>query len=353
MQLAAEFVVQSRQHRLLHGSEGWTDGDDSIMELLPDGLLGTPTTDMPTPSLLSPTGKPLALLSPSGRTPTAPPLLSPRADETSELLGSVLQLGEEKEGKELLGSMLQLPDSQSPEEELLKIYSDLYSYFGDALATRLAINTATGRYIPPPQHPVVSLRDEDAKKTGEELLQTFLTKKEEDEMEIDDKSEKSSRSEHSGGSDESANYFDTDLTVKTSDDSKGIKLTIFKRPKKPHQKASPSVPRPEPQARQDPKRRQKQSFRQHHDRLAFFENHPLISPYQSTQFIFMYAGCEQRSEPRKKSWSFYEQQVYSMRNSQTYTIGLNLPSHGKFHIKPKTRKQTTPNLYTATLSNIL
>ena len=164
--------------------------------------------------------------------------------------------------EDLIGTVLQLPESTNPYKIASELYSEFSSYFGDSLSAKLPVGRVDGFYSSQEKEDkLVQLSSEEAKKSGEELLQQIMNaplppqhhhyhhhhsrgpsrmhsmaNTEDSDLHSffdDEKSEMSSRSERSHSDDLSFLYDDSDLTVKTTvnDPSLGIKLTITKRPK--------------------------------------------------------------------------------------------------------------------------
>lgn len=140
----------------------------------------------------------------------------------------------------------------SSSSSFLDVYSKLYEYFGDSLAARLPNVPVLDFYESKGESDaVVSFADEDTCRTGEELLQRFLEQpssskrsrlekdgvmednRTPDDTDLEDKSNMSVCSGRSSDGNHSYVGDDTDLTIKAtvSDPSRGIKLTILKRPK--------------------------------------------------------------------------------------------------------------------------
>ena len=154
--------------------------------------------------------------------------------------------------QDLLGAVLELPEAKTPHQVMLDMYQDAYDKFGDGIASRMPINHVKDFYFVKKEEKYVSLGDEDSQKTGEEMLQDFLTvSREEAERrrangydDDDDRSDRSSRSDQSDLDDGISPFLgDSKITVSTtlSDPSMGIKLKIRKLPK-----LDPIPPEPEP-----------------------------------------------------------------------------------------------------------
>lgn len=146
----------------------------------------------------------------------------------------------------------------------LDVYSKLYEYFGDSLAARLPNVPVLDFYETKRESDAaVSFADEDTCRTGEELLQRFLEQpstskrsrlekdglmeeRTPDDTDPDDKSNVSVCSGRSSDGNHSYVGDDTDLTIKATvtDPSRGIKLTILKRPKTTAAAAAPQLTSP-------------------------------------------------------------------------------------------------------------
>ena len=144
--------------------------------------------------------------------------------------------------QDLLGAVLELPEAKTPHQVMLDIYQEAYDKFGDAIAYKMPINNIKDFYIVKKEEKYVSLGDEDSQKTGEEMLQDFLTVSREEaegrrangDDDDDDRSDRSSRSDQSDLDDGISPFLgDSKITVSTtlSDPSMGIKLKIRKLPK--------------------------------------------------------------------------------------------------------------------------
>ena len=154
--------------------------------------------------------------------------------------------------QDLLGTVLELPEAKTPHQILLDIYQDAYEKFGDAVACKMPINHVKDFYFVKKEEKSVSLGDEDSLKTGEEMLQDFLTVSREEaerrrangDDDDDDRSDRSSRSDQSDLDDGISPFLgDSKITISTtlSDPSMGIKLKFKKLPK-----PDPIPPEPEP-----------------------------------------------------------------------------------------------------------
>lgn len=144
--------------------------------------------------------------------------------------------------QELLGAVLELPEAKTPHQIMLDMYQDAYDKFGDAIACKMPINLIKDFYFVKKEEKYVSLGDEDSQKTGEEMLQDFLTVSREEaerrrangDDDDDDRSDRSSRSDQSDLDDGISPFLgDSKITVSTtvSDPSMGIKLKFKKLPK--------------------------------------------------------------------------------------------------------------------------
>ena len=152
--------------------------------------------------------------------------------------------------QDLLGPVLELPDAfTAPKYTLTDMYLQFADRFGDSLVARLPyIEQLPIEVYQLPQQPdfeqLVKLGYPEDKKSGEELLQSFLNDgsllsrhrdydRLHDDCDIDYDFE--DRSDHSSRSDQSdlLNFLgdDTDVTVKNIDQSHGIKLIFSKKPK--------------------------------------------------------------------------------------------------------------------------
>lgn len=148
---------------------------------------------------------------------------------------------------DLPGAVITLPDSTAPPPKTFsETYSHLYECFGDSLAARLPITNVTDFYRHRKKPMLISFGDADTERTGDELLQQFLEhpagarrntsdQRTPEDMDVDEKSNPSVWSARSSRSDGNLSYMgeDTDLSIKAtvSDPSRGIKMTILKRPK--------------------------------------------------------------------------------------------------------------------------
>lgn len=152
---------------------------------------------------------------------------------------------------DLLGPVLELPDAfTAPKYTLTDMYLQFADRFGDSLVARLPyIEQLPVDIYQVPQQPdsegqLVRLGYPEDKKSGEELLQSFLDDgnlanrrrdydRLHDDCDIDYDFE--DRSDHSSRSDQSdlLNFLgdDTDMTVTNIDQSHGIKLIFSKKPK--------------------------------------------------------------------------------------------------------------------------
>lgn len=176
---------------------------------------------------------------------TAPPCLNPIVVHNDRFIDG-----------DLPGAVITLPDSTTPvPKSFSEIYNQLYECFGDSLAARLPITYFPDFYEPRKEPVPVSFADADTARTGDELLQQFLehpsstrrnTLDTPEDMDVDEKSNPSVWSARSSRSDENLSYMgeDTDLTIKAtvSDPSRGIKMTILKRPKT--KVSTPTNPQP-------------------------------------------------------------------------------------------------------------
>lgn len=212
------------------------------------------------------------------------------------------------------------PDDDPSSLRILETYRHCYNPCGDTLAARLPVEGLERMYAPRPLIEV-SLADENSNKTGEELLQQFLpamrrgrgrrsyemgdfdiSRYDGEDVDVDD-DERSSERSHS---DENLSFLGedvADLTVKTtvSDPSKGIKLTIAKKPKSRTSEAesqdSGSEHMKTPPRSGEGRRRG--AMRPSH--ADFFEATKIRAT--NIQFVFSYAGRIQRckSVERRKS----------------------------------------------------
>lgn len=150
-----------------------------------------------------------------------------------------------------VGDSLATESKNLASSSFLDVYSKLYEYFGDSLAARLPNVPVLDFYESKGESDaVVSFADDDTCRTGEELLQRFLEQpssskrsrlekdglmedRTSDDTDLEDKSNMSVCSGRSSDGNHSYVGDDTDLTIKAtvSDPSRGIKLTILKRPK--------------------------------------------------------------------------------------------------------------------------
>ncbi len=154
--------------------------------------------------------------------------------------------------QDLLGAVLELPEAKTPHQVMLDIYLDAYDKFGDAVSCKMPIHQIKDLYVVKREEKFVSLADADSHKTGEEMLQDFLTVSREEaerrrangDDDDDDRSDRSSRSDQSDLDDGISPFLgDSKITVSTtlSDPSMGIKLKFKKLPK-----LDPIPPEPEP-----------------------------------------------------------------------------------------------------------
>ena len=246
------------------------------------------------------------------------------------------------------GSLMEPPTPyMSACASLLATYQQLYDCFGNSLAARLPVFVLPGVYVAKREEIVVSLADEFTRKSGEELLQTFLEVDREritptDDVDMDEQSERSSRSERSH-SDESYVDEQADLTVKAtvSHPSQGIKLTILKRPKRDSESEMFGNPAG---GRLIKKRRlTSQSSR---DSLLrhMFEPVALVRP---ARFVFRYAGCVQCSEPKGKKWT-----IPTLPKDRTLiTLSCGLKPFGKRYRPARTT--TSKYIHNANLNTML
>lgn len=329
LQMAVERIINLRGRELLYPSltqstEEPEDANDTLTNLDDLALYSSVTALPNSVPVIASTGSatPSDGTDPSTSTPIKPGIHFPHLD----LLGPVLELPDNtkeapvtastEQESELVGTVLTLPETSTPQAEmqsLSELYKQVAEYFGDSLTSRLPVHQVGDMYVRRQQLPVVSLADQDSKKSGEELLQVFLnvTTKHEDgenvdmksenqsydptpddiEMdEADEKSEHSSRSEHSDDS----TYIDSNLTVKTVVDpsSAGIKLTFRKMPRNepPLPPPPPPVPEPAPVVK----------VRRKYADAEVFEREEFCPPHLSTTFVFVYAGMVQKSHPKPR-----------------------------------------------------
>ena len=184
------------------------------------------------------------------------PVLSPAVhdmsqDEDSQMDAQVDMKTDIFTHQDLLGPVLELPDAfTAPKYTLTDMYLQFADRFGDSLIARLPYIEQLPIDIYQTPQPVdlerqlVKLGYPDDKKSGEELLQSFMDDgyivgRRRDynhlhgDCDIDydfgDRSDRSSRSDQS----DLLNFLgdDTDVTVKNIDQSHGIKLIFSKKPK--------------------------------------------------------------------------------------------------------------------------
>lgn len=302
-QLAAELVMKARTCNLLEGDEG------------------------------QPVASVKAL--PSTSTPIKPPHSFPHHTHTIER--------SDLKDSQLLGSALDLNESKGPHTVLTDIYTQMYDYFGDALAIKLPINHVKDFYLTRKEEVFVSLADEDAKKTGEELLQNFLNVSHMDDNDAksenhsydydnDEKSERSERSSRSerSHSDESLGFLDesTDLTVKAmSDPSQGIKLTIFKRPRVSVSDSETKVSPDKSNTDDKPAKRRRLNLRAIKD-SDIFDRVPIQQ--KKPVFVFNYAGAIQSCEPKQKEWTWPSPVIEPLfTESELVRLSNTLKPYGK------------------------
>ena len=372
-------MLNERGNRLLHPDSYPADESDETMEALV-GLenLGMYATTIATPGAGPPTGAVSTgnteVTDPSSSTPIKPGIHFPHLD----LLGPVIELPEAKEAAvtavaepdtELVGTVLTLPETATPrvysQRPLVDLYRELYDYFGDGLATRLPVREVRDLYKPRHKEIVVSLADEDSKKSGEELLQAFLNvpdrmddsetvdvksenqsygqTPDDNEMDFDadEKSERSSRSDRSH-SDESS-FMEGNLTVRAmvGDPSRGIKITISKLPKTQVADAAPPAPPPEPVPVIKARRRFEDS--------EVFEREPFCPPHLATTFVFSYAGCVQRSHPKPvKDRTIFDDSHLQWRGG-LMSLDLNTKMYRRRKVTSHGRSQTNLHQHTSSL----
>ncbi len=216
--------------------------------------------------------------------------------------------------QELLGAVLELPEAKTPHQIMLEFYQDAYQKFGDAICCKMPMSNIPDFYVIKYEEKFVSLADEDSQKTGEEMLQDFLTVSREEaerrrangDDDDDDRSDRSSRSDQSDLDDGISPFLgDSKITVSTtlSDPSMGIKLKFRKMPK-----LDPIPPEPEPMKepekgpekvsvpdKPDPKPKRlwhpthQLTHREAFDHVDVHEKMPQV-------FHFSYLGCSYHSE---------------------------------------------------------
>ena len=262
--------------------------------------------------------------------------------------------------QELLGTVLELPEAKTPHQLMLEMYADMNDRFGDSLSGRMPINWIRDFYHVKIEEKFVSLADDDSHKTGEEMLQAFLTVSREeaerrrangngddDDDNRSDRSDRSSRSDRSDSDDLISPFLgDSKITVSTtlSDPSMGIKLKIRKLPK-------PELPPPEPEVPKEPEKspekmeveptetKQKQLWKPTHQ-LSYNEafEYSDMSFKVPTVFSFRYVGTFHRCEYLRKIKTMFDEVTPPM---QLMTLNRLLKPVGKtFYGKRSTPKKT-------------